>query len=373
MGMIMNKSGKFKENHPKAYKVIRVITILLFCLSFFFVGLFLGLTVQVAGDYKDGYVSGRIDRLFNPPIDTPTTSNLIPSDSSNKRLLEYDTRIDLSFADLSDSEYICLAFSSLYLPVGTGSNEYYDYLSMYGVADYSSFSQFEYYTAYLSAFPDELCHYYNTSSDFTYSSSVGNFMENFSMNVLCYTKSDLVHVGGISHVSDFAQLYYNLDDSEEWHDFASMFEVSSLTTYSPLFANVESPSRASYFAPPSYTLSQIQFNPTFVNSKWVYMPVLFIRLNPIEDYDFVSTYSSYLIKSALYQRGYDAGYRVGYQVGYQAGYSAGNTSLSIDWLLGFSNSFLSMPIFGGITLGNFLMVGIMLASFGGLLKLFFGG
>ena len=87
MGMIMNKSGKFKDRHPKAYKVIRVVTILLFCLSFFFVGVFVGLTFQVAGDYKDGYVSGRIDRLFNPPIDTPSTSNIIPSDSSNKRLL----------------------------------------------------------------------------------------------------------------------------------------------------------------------------------------------------------------------------------------------------------------------------------------------
>lgn len=386
MGMIMNKSGKFKDRHPKAYKVIRVVTMLLFCLSFFFVGVFIGLTFQVARDYKEGYTYGRIDRLFNPRIDSSSIVMLPLDYSSVPSFIEVPSSSSSSIflRDIPDymNRYFTFAFPSMSVPLGLFKGD----LSTDFVQSNFSLSrvcvpEFPYneidvrpFCESISLIPREITRRFNTHS------LVFSQVYTFGLSSVSYTLNDISSHYSLTTVADFFNILRSFSKSLDWSRLVNIYDIQAVTTYWGAENTIDG------YLPNVGTLTlasssylDIEFPVYHYGGKKYVFPLIvcwqsLTNASP----DFVSGFSYYasFLYHDVFLAGYNKGKTDGFSLGYDKGFNDAIDSgygINIDWLLSFSNSFLSMPIFGGVTLGNFLMVGIMLASFGGLLKLFFGG
>lgn len=386
MGMIMNKSGKFKDRHPKAYKVIRVVTMLLFCLSFFFVGVFIGLTFNVARDYKEGYTCGRIDRLFNPRFDFSSIA-MLPLDYNNvPSFIEVPATSSSSIflRDIPDymNCYFTFAFPSMSVPLGLVKGDLStDFVqsnfSLSRVCVPEPFSnEFDIrpFCESISLIPREITRRFNTHSLVFSKSYI------FGLSSVSYTLSNISSHYSLSTVADFYNILRSFSNSLDWERLLNIYDIQAVTTYWGAENTIDG------YLPNVGTLTlasssylDIEF-PVYNHGgkKYVFPLIVCWQSLTHASPDFVSGFSYYasFLYQDFYSAGYDDGLTNGFSLGYDKGFNDAIDSghgINIDWLLSFSNGFLSMPIFGGVTLGNFLMVGIMLASFGGLLKLFFGG
>lgn len=359
MPVIQNKV-KFKDKHPKAAKILSVVADILFRVVIFFLGFLCAVGVMYGKQYNQGYNQGR--SVFAPASDIANYQSFskfevfLPSDSG----LYFGT-VDLTvpraydvnryfgqFINPTGSPLIRENMVEVNLPVGE-----FLFCAPLGLKESSISSPVcaHSYSDYL--FLDSTIFPVETLSD--YGSIVVDNYSGF----------------GIPNDKYFMRFY----DFAKHSDFKLDINSSLLSSnnVSVLWKNGFYPIYNCY-----RVLLYVQIDGWYLDFDVTTLPIssymallkdykIMLLATPYEYFDSGQSYNS------GYSAGFNAGRQEGYQSGYEAGFSAGNTKISIDWLLGFSNSFLAMPIFDGLTIGNFLMIGIMLACFGGLLKLFFGG